>query len=250
MAQDLDISFDSLVASVLSPLLLYAAAAVFLMLNVPVLGYFTRLMRVFAASYNKPKLRNWWEGSTLDRRVNPSDIDIFFHMNNSRYLYNMDFARGDWFIRADYWNKLVVRNKIIVPVVGSASIKYRRELNPFQRYQIVTEPLYFDDKYFYLLQQFVSPETRYVHSAGLVKYVFLHKGQKVTPANFFKEMGLLPAESNQTAGISPKLTESKQPVSIDQDNIDLHDVPTLIKYFSESECNLPLDCLLTSKKHN
>ena len=69
-------------------------------------------------------------------RVWPVDLDIFLHMNNGRYLTHMDLGRTDLLVRSGLLR--VVRQDRLTPIVGAALIRFRRELGPFQRFDIET----------------------------------------------------------------------------------------------------------------
>ncbi|QQR74005.1 MAG: acyl-CoA thioesterase [Holophagales bacterium] len=85
-------------------------------------------------------------------RVLPSDVDLFGHMNNSRYQAIMDLGRIDYLRRCDLL-KGVVRNRWIAPV-GSAHLQFRKQLAPLERYELHTTLMHWDERWFYFRQQF------------------------------------------------------------------------------------------------
>ncbi len=97
-------------------------------------------------------------------RVWPTDIDIFRHMNNGKFLSVMDISRYD----------LLVRNGVLdlfnregwYPVVVGQTISYRKSLNPWKRFTIESRILGFDDQAVYLEQRFVRPASRSSGIAG------------------------------------------------------------------------------------
>lgn len=105
-------------------------------------------------------------------RVLPTDIDVLMHMNNGRYLSLMDLGRIDFMIRCGVFPQLK-KNKIY-PVVASEMIRFRKSLSLFQRFDIVTKILGWDNKYFYLAQYFQVKQD--IYAMALVKARFLRTG--------------------------------------------------------------------------
>ena len=85
-------------------------------------------------------------------RVLPGDIDAFGHMNNGRYQSLMDIARVDFLLRCDLVRG-VVRNRWVAPV-GQAHIHYRRSLKPFERFELHTRIVHWDERWFYFQHDF------------------------------------------------------------------------------------------------
>lgn len=90
--------------------------------------------------------------SVMHLRVLPNDLDIHLHMNNGRYLSVMDLGRLDLMARCGL-GRLALRQHW-VPMVGGAAIRYRRPLKLLQRFTLRTRIVYWDDKWFYLTQEF------------------------------------------------------------------------------------------------
>lgn len=86
--------------------------------------------------------------------VLPNDLDIHIHMNNGRFLSVMDLGRLDLMARCGL-GKLALQQRWI-PMVGAATIRYRRPLKLWQRFTLKTNIVYWDDKWFYLTQSFES----------------------------------------------------------------------------------------------
>jgi acyl-CoA thioesterase FadM len=86
--------------------------------------------------------------------VLPNDLDIHIHMNNGRFLSVMDLGRLDLMARCGL-GKLALQQRWI-PMVGAATIRYRRPLKLWQRFTLKTNIVFWDDKWFYLTQSFES----------------------------------------------------------------------------------------------
>ncbi len=127
-----------------------------------------RSFRVFAAALSRPPLHPLDE-SVVSFRVWPNDLDVNLHMNNGRYLTLMDLGRLDLVVRMGVLRTL--RRRKWNPVVGSLQVRYRRSLLPFQRYDIRTRLVGWDERWFYVEQRFErAGETV---AAALVKGLFL-----------------------------------------------------------------------------
>jgi acyl-CoA thioesterase FadM len=109
------------------------------------------------------------EESVVRFRVLPNDLDNNFHMNNGRYLTLMDLGRTDLVIRMGVARKLLQRKWN--PVVGSLTIRYRRSLEPFQRYELRTRLVGWDDQWFFVEQRFVRDGE--LVARAFVKGIFL-----------------------------------------------------------------------------
>lgn len=71
-----------------------------------------------------------------------TDLDIYFHhMNNARYLRELDFARLHFYKRTNLYEILRENN---APVLLSAShIRYRRSIPLFAIYKITTKVIFY-----------------------------------------------------------------------------------------------------------
>ncbi|MDO5734934.1 MAG: acyl-CoA thioesterase [Propionibacteriaceae bacterium] len=111
-------------------------------------------------------------------RVWPTDLDILRHVNNGVYLSLMDLARVDLLSRAGFSSE--IRKRGWYPVVAAETISFRRSLTLFQRFEIVTTVIGWDDKAFYLTQDFVRDGV--VVSSAVVRARFLGRGgERVSP---------------------------------------------------------------------
>jgi acyl-CoA thioesterase FadM len=86
-------------------------------------------------------------------RVLPTDLDVLRHVNNGVYLSLLDIARMDLLQRAGMTGELKARGWF--PVVTAESIGFRRPLTLFQRFEVDTRVLGWDDVAFYIHQRFL-----------------------------------------------------------------------------------------------
>lgn len=118
-------------------------------------------------------------------RVWPNDIDVFMHMNNGVYLTIMDLARTDLMIRSGVLKKVFKRRWY--GVVAGETIRFKRSLKPFQRYDITTEVVCWDHWSFYIVQTFSSDDT--FMAKAVVDIRFLAKsGEKIPTSELTKMM--------------------------------------------------------------
>jgi len=83
----------------------------------------------------------------------PTDLDISLHMNNGRYLTIMDLGRMDYVLRTGLWR--IARRDGLTPMVSAITIRYRRELEPFQRYDLTTAVVGWSDTSVIFEQAFI-----------------------------------------------------------------------------------------------
>lgn len=112
-------------------------------------------------------LRSLWQPVITTRdetrqwfRVLPQDIDVFGHMNNGRYLQMMDIARTVWMRRCGALG--VMRRQRWGAALGGGSIRFRRALKPFERYELTTRLIGWDSRWFYLEHGFLDRHGRCV----------------------------------------------------------------------------------------
>ncbi|KAL7743896.1 hypothetical protein ACLKA6_003123 [Drosophila palustris] len=96
------------------------------------------------------------------------DVDIFLrHMNNARYLRELDFARFHFYSLTNLYE--LVRQRGGGAVQGASSVRYRRTIPIFHPYKIETKLVWWDDKAIYLEQQFVTLADGFVRAVAMSK---------------------------------------------------------------------------------
>lgn len=139
---------------------------------------FGRLARVLATAPARARLGPF-EDSVLAFRVWPGDLDQNRHLNNGRYLTMMDLGRFDLLGRMGLMSALMKRRWY--PVVTGATIRYRRSIDAFERYQLRTRIVGWDAQGFFLEQRFERDGN--VHAVAVIKGTFLGPEGKVSPAD-------------------------------------------------------------------
>ena len=105
--------------------------------------------------------------------VLPVDIDRNLHMNNFRYIRELNFARRHFFVSSGLWSYL--KEQKLNLVVRTQTIRHRKELHCWQRYTIRTRLLGWSeiDKSYYLEARFES--NGFVHAIHHTKYIIIRK---------------------------------------------------------------------------
>lgn len=101
----------------------------------------------------------------------PNDLDLLRHMNNGRYLTIMDLGRTDLMYRAGLAKPIADHG--YYPVVVSQMVRYRKSLQLWDRFEVQTRVLGWDDKAFLMSQKFYRGQT--VIAEAVVRARFLKK---------------------------------------------------------------------------
>jgi acyl-CoA thioesterase FadM len=138
-----------------------------------------RLFWLLFSARLRPALILPGDTSRLDFRVWPHDLDLSVHMNNGRYLTLMDLGRTDILIRSGLWRH-VWRNKW-TPIASAISIRFRRELRPFQKFQLETQLVCWEAALVVMEQTFVikgGPRDGQIAARALFKGGLYDRGAK------------------------------------------------------------------------
>jgi acyl-CoA thioesterase FadM len=89
----------------------------------------------------------------LPMRVLPNDLDVLRHVNNGVYFSLMDLGRLDLLVRSGVW--ATFQRLGYYPVVASETVTFRRSLQPWQRYELQTRIVGYDERAVYIEHRFV-----------------------------------------------------------------------------------------------
>lgn len=123
--------------------------------------------------------------------VLPNDCDLNFHLNAGRFVSFTDVARIE----------LLGRNRMLTcvlrrgwrPIVGGALVRYRRSILPFERFDIRTRIVGWDEKWFYI--EHVIEKDGVFCADSYVRALLRKKGGNVTPSEVLALVGMEDAES-------------------------------------------------------
>ncbi|NP_001084794.1 protein THEM6 precursor [Xenopus laevis] len=132
-------------------------AAIFSLLDV---WYFIRGALVVLKARIQPVVKDLLKEHSYSGIVLPHDLDFLFHMNNSRYLREADFARFAHFTRSGLFQAMHSLGSSMV--MAGCTIRYRRSLRLWETFEIRTRLLCWDDKAFYVEQRFVALKDDFV----------------------------------------------------------------------------------------
>ncbi len=107
----------------------------------------------------------------VNMRVLPTDLDFLWHVNNGVYFSFMDFGRWDMIFRNGVFD--AAKKNGWYSVVAGETIKFKKSLELWNKFQIETEIIGYDDKYFFIQQKFVRDGD--LMATGLVKVRFLKR---------------------------------------------------------------------------
>lgn len=110
------------------------------------------------------------ETTQVTLRVWPNDLDLNLHVNNGRYLALADIGRIHWFMMTGVY--ATARKQGAFPVVGDAIAKFRRDLRPFQTFELQTRLIGWDHKWGFIEHRFM----RNRRAIGVVAVRGLFKG--------------------------------------------------------------------------
>jgi acyl-CoA thioesterase FadM len=150
-----------------------------------VLSQLLRTVVVFLRALWAPRI-GLTDESVVGFRVLPGDLDVNVHLNNGRYLALMDLGRFDLLIRGGLFRPMVrLRWR---PLLGSAMVRYRRSLQPFQRFQLSSRLVCWDDRWFVFEQRFESRGQLY--AMALARGLFRDRQGNVPPSRVLAEAGI------------------------------------------------------------
>ena len=93
------------------------------------------------------------DSGILRGRVGFTDIDPFMDLNHARQIAYMEMARWDYAARVGFMPLMRARKWGFS--IGGISIRYRRRLTLFNRFEVSTQPLAHDGRWLYLLQEII-----------------------------------------------------------------------------------------------
>ena len=115
---------------------------------------------------------------TTPFKVLPHDLDLNLHLNNGRYLQLADLGRLGWLMRTGI-APLALRNGWN-GVLGGVSIQFRRELKLWDRGEVASRLLGWDERWFYLEHRFRTAEGRPV-AIAMARAAFRKSGSWIAP---------------------------------------------------------------------
>lgn len=100
-----------------------------------------------------------------------TDLDVLRHMNNGKYFSLLDLARVDLMVRARVLSKISTAG--FYPVVVAETMRFKKSIKLFQKFDVETVILGWDEKAFIIGHKFVSGQTLFAEA--VVRARFLRK---------------------------------------------------------------------------
>ena len=120
-------------------------------------------------------------------RVWPNDLDLNRHMNNGRYMTVMDLGRIDLMARMGVLG--LFKKRRWMPVVAAETVSFKRALEPFERYELTSRILCWDERFLYLEQVFVKANGK-VAARALVKAAIRAHARAVKSVEVLEALGV------------------------------------------------------------
>jgi acyl-CoA thioesterase FadM len=127
-----------------------------------------------------------FDTSVVRLRVLPNDLDFNGHVNNGRYLSLADLGRLDFVIRTGAV-RVAIANRTI-PLIGDAVAKFRKDLKLFQRYDLQSRLLGWDEKWIFMEHRFVRGGR--VAGVVIIRGQFRSSGGPLSPSTILAGLGL------------------------------------------------------------
>ncbi|XP_058804408.1 protein THEM6 [Phymastichus coffea] len=130
--------------------------------------YFIRMFAtVFFARFCRKRV-HILEETSIYALCTTTDIDwLLNHMNNARYLRELDFARADFYERTNLYREICSHGSGVVQ--GAATIRYRRFLRPLTIFKITSKIIYWDDKTIFMEHRFVTPSDGFIRAIAICR---------------------------------------------------------------------------------
>lgn len=131
------------------------------------------ILRTILIFLKKPFLKpsQFNDRTVVSMRVLPTDLDFLLHVNNGVYFSFMDFGRWDMIFRNGVYDKCMKLGWY--SVVAAETIKFKKSLELWDKFEIETEIRGYDEKYFFIRQKFMRKGE--LMATGLVKVRFLKR---------------------------------------------------------------------------
>ena len=147
-------------------LLLFAFVDTWYMLRSVIVLAPKRMWQVWFGGKRRLSKDELLQATSVEGVVLPSDLDFHFHMNNSKYLREMDFGRFNHYLCSGIYGHISSMGGHVV--VAAAAIRYRRSLQLWERFSLETKILCWDGDTLYLEQRFVKKRDGFVCAVALL----------------------------------------------------------------------------------
>jgi len=154
---------------------------------------------------------------TISLRAIPGECDFYIHKSNSTYLTDCDVARAEYLATIFYQRPSECRKQgdiLCHPVLAGLEVFFRRPIKPFEKYELRTRMLTWDERWLWVITYFVRRQkpgsSPHVFAWCIARMVVkTADGKTVSPSEGLKALGLLQESSatsdhNHQHGLSDK----------------------------------------------
>ena len=132
------------------------------------------------------------DSSVVRFTVLPHDCDLNIHLNAGRFLSFMDIARVELLARMRVFRRILQRGWR--PIVGGVVIRYRRSVEPFERFSVESRLVGWDEKWFYI-EQILNRADGSMAAIAYARTLLRRKDGNVPPSELIEMMGFHGTES-------------------------------------------------------
>lgn len=140
-----------------------ALSLIVLVMSLVDLPYFFRSLFSYVSGMCFKKKIRATETAVYSSLCLTTDLDVYLsHMNNARYLREIDLARIEFVLRTGMWHELRRHDALIFTI--ASNVRYRKFVRTFSRYEIRTRIVYWDDVSLFFEHRFVSKADGFVRA--------------------------------------------------------------------------------------
>ncbi len=143
--------------------------------------YLRTIKTILSAKYRSSL--HFGDSGIMNLRAGIFDIDHYGEINNGRQLTLMDLGRYDLGVRGGLMK--VVKAKKWGLAVGGSSIRYRRRITLWKKFQLHSELLGHDGRWFYFLQKMCIKDS--ICSSALIKAGVVSKAGLIPASEVMQE---------------------------------------------------------------
>ncbi|CAG9765554.1 unnamed protein product [Ceutorhynchus assimilis] len=131
-------------------------------------NYFIRIAATILWGRVFDKTKNVDEQTEIYGICTTQDVDIFFkHMNNARFVRDLDFARFHFYDKTGIYAEIVKAKGHVLQT--ASNIRYRRTIPLMRSYKITTKIVFWDEKTLFIEHQFITLADNFISAVVLSK---------------------------------------------------------------------------------
>lgn len=130
------------------------------------IGYFSRQFWIYYRHKLRKTRTNVFDDVIIHSRYGFGDLDLYWHMNNSRFIRHCDFARYAFLLETGLWDVVSKRRKSGISnaflVVSAFQGQYRQSIRLGDRFQVVSRLHGWDENAFYMEQLMILEKNQQI----------------------------------------------------------------------------------------